>query len=325
MHRTFRCALAAGASVVTLTMAPATAQQWPTKPVRIIVPVTPAGPLDFMARTLAQKLGDTFGQTFIIDNRPGANGIIGNELAARSPADGYTLLTSTNSMLVMNRAAFDKLSFDPVNDFAPVTIVLSLPFALFIHPSLPAKNVQEFVAHVRTRPGEYGYGSFGPASVPQFAMELFMSKTGTRMNHVPFKGGVPVATALAAGEIKAVVDSIQNQLPFIKSNRVRTLALAAPRRIALMPDLPTLTEAGVSGADSGGWYAMLTPAGTPQAIVQRLHSEISKAMKSPDVRERYAPTGSELVLNTPAEFKAVLRSEIERWTRIAREANIKAY
>jgi tripartite-type tricarboxylate transporter receptor subunit TctC len=311
-----------GLTIIGVAAAPA--QTWPTKPIRIIVPTAPGGTIDIMARSLAQKFTESTGQRAIVDNRPGANGIIGVELAAKATADGYTLLAGTNGQLVMNPAVFTTLPFNTVRDFAPVSIVVASPFILCVHPSLPAKNVQEFIAYVKSRPGQIPFSSFGPASVAQFAMELFMLNTGTKMTHVPYKGGGPSGAALVAGEVMATFDAMQNQMPFIKDNRVRALAIAAPARSRAMPDLPTLTEAGVGGADVGGWYALLAPAGTPRPVVNRIYEEVVKASKAPELRERFESTGSELVINTPDHFAVQIKSEIAQWTRVAREAHIKA-
>jgi tripartite-type tricarboxylate transporter receptor subunit TctC len=298
------------------------AQAWPTKPVRIVNPTQPGGPSDIMARGVGQKLTEALGQSFVVDNRPGANGIIGVEIAARAQPDGYTLLAGTNGQLIANSAVFSKLPFDAVRDFAPITIVMASPFLLVVHPSLPAKTVTELVAVSKSR-GNLSYSSFGPASIAHFGMELIMLKTGMRLTHVPYKGGAPSAAALVGGEVNASLDSVQNQLQFIRGNRVRALALAGSSRLKSLPDVPTLAEAGIAGAEIGGWYALLAPAGTPRAIISRIYDETQKAFKtSPELRERFESTGSELVLNTPEVFAARIRQEIAEYTRVARAANI---
>lgn len=300
----------------------AVAQVWPNRPVRIVNPTQPGGPSDIMARSMAQKFTEVLGQTFIVDNRPGANGIIGVDLVAKASADGYTLLAGTNGQLIANSAVFPKLPFDAMRDFAPITIVVSSPFVLVVHASLPAKSVAELVALAKAKTG-LSYSSFGPASIAHFGMELIQLRTGMKLTHVPYKGGAPAAAALVAGEVNASLDSVQNQLQFIRGNRVRALALANPTRLKMLPDVPTTAEAGVSGVEIGGWYALLAPAGTPRAVVTRLYEESVKAFKSsPELRERFESTGSDVLLNTPADFAARIKREIAEYTKVAREANI---
>ncbi len=300
----------------------AQAQTWPNRPVRIVNPAQAGGPSDIMARSMAQKFTEALGQTFIVDNRPGANGIIGVDLVAKARADGYTLLAGTNGQLIANSAVFPKLPFDAVRDFAPITIVLSSPFVLVVHASLPAKTVPELVALAKAKPG-MSYSSFGPASIAHFGMELIQLRTGMKITHVPYKGGAPSAAALVAGEVNASLDSVQNQLQFIRGNRVRALALANGTRLKVLPEVPTTAEAGVSGVEIGGWYALLAPAGTPRTVVNRLYEESVKAFKSsPELRERFESTGSDVLLNTPADFAARIKREIAEYTKVAREANI---
>lgn len=299
------------------------AQSWPAKPVRIIIPAPPGGPLDTLLRSFLPQLHEAFGQPFVIDNRGGANGIIGTDLGAKSPPDGYTLLATTNSMLVMNKAAFPKLPFEPLTDFEWITIIMSSPFALCVHPSLPAKNVKDLVTLAKTRPGQLSYGSFGPASVPQFGMELFQIQTATKLIHIPYKGGAPAAIALISGEVPVLLDSMLNQIANMRSGRVRALALAGPSRLAAMPELATLAEQGVQGADTEGWYALAAPKGTPVESLRRVREAIGAIMKTPEIRERIESTGSHIIFNTPAEFDARVRSDIEKWTKVARAANIR--
>ncbi len=301
---------------------PAYAQKWPERPVRIVNPTQPGGPSDVMARSVAHKLSETLGQTFVVDNRPGANGIIGVDLVAKAAPDGYTLLAGTNGQLVANSAVFPKLPFDALRDFAPITIAVSSPFVLVVHPNVAAHSVAELVALTKGRPG-MSYSSFGPASIAHFGMEFINLRTGMRLTHVPYRGGAPAAAALVAGEVQASLDSVQNQLQFIKGNRTRVLAAANATRLKVLPDTPTLAEAGVQGAEFGGWYALLAPAGTPRAIVARLYDEIVKAYKStPEMRDRFESTGSEVVLTTPAAFSERMRREIAEYTKVARAAKI---
>ena len=302
---------------------PTSAQTWPAKPVRIINPAAPGGPLDVLLRTFLPRLLETFGQPFVIDNRGGANGIIGTELGAKSAPDGYTLLATTNSMLVMNKAAFSKLPFEPLGDFDFITIAMSSPFVLCVHPSLPVKSIRDLVALAKKRPGELAYGSFGPDSVPQFGMELFQLQSGTKLTHIPYKGGAPAAMALVGGEVPILLDSMLNQIAFIRSSRVRALAIAGPSRLKPMPDLPTLSEQGIDGAETEGWYGLAAPRGTPPEVLRRVRDAIGTFLNAPDTRDRIESTGSQVIFNTPAEFEARVRSDIDKWTRVARAANIK--
>jgi len=310
--------------ISSLLISAACAQEWPTKTVRIINPVTAGSVTDVMARTVAQHFNTSFGQTFVVDNRPGANGIIGLDLVAKSAGDGYTLVAASSGMLVMNAAIFEKLPFNVMRDFAPISIILSAPFAIFVHPSLPVKNTRELVALAKAKPTQLPYGSFGPASFAHMAMELFMAQTGTRLTHVPYKGGAPMAAALVAGEVTVAFDSVQNELPYLRANRVRAIAIAGQRRVGLLPDVPTLAESGVTGAELPAWYALLAPAGTPRAIINRLYDDMVTAFKSTELRERFAALGSEVVLNTPDQFATQLRNDIEAMTKVARDAGVKA-
>jgi tripartite-type tricarboxylate transporter receptor subunit TctC len=299
------------------------AQTWPAKTVRIIYPSAPGGQFDALLRSMAQRYLEAFGQTFVVDNRVGANGIIGTELGAKSPPDGYTLLGTTNSMLVMNKAAFARLPFDPLRDFDFITIFMSSPFVLCVHPSLPAKSVGDLVALAKKRPGELSYGSSGPASVPLFGTELFQQKTGIKLTHIPYKGGTPAAMALVAGEVPILLNSMLNQLPLIRAGRVRALALAGPSRLKVMPELPTLAELGIDGADTEGWYALAAPKGTPAEILRRVREVSGNALNNREIRDNIESTGSQIIFNTPAEFEARVRSDIDKWTAVARTANIK--
>ena len=310
-------ALFAGASLSSR------AQTWPVKPVRIIYPSAPGGQFDALLRSLSQRFLEAFGQSFVVDNRVGANGIIGTELGAKSLPDGYTLLGTTNSILVMNKAAFANLPFEPLRDFEFVTIFMSSPFVLCVHPSLPAKSVGELVALAKKRPGELSYGSFGPASVPLFGTELFQQRTGTRLTHIPYKGGTPAAMALVAGEVPILLNSMLNQLPLIRAGRVRALALAGPSRLKVMPELPTLAEQGIEGADTEGWYGLAAPRGTPIEILRRVREVSGNALNTREIRDNIESTGSQIIFNTPTEFEARVRSDIEKWTSVARSANIK--
>ena len=297
---------------------------YPSRPIRIVIPFAAGGSPDVIARGIASQLDGQLGKNVIIDNRAGANGIIGAEIGAKAPPDGYTLVAPTNSMLVMNKAAFGKLPFDPVSDFAFISIMMSSPFVLCVHPSLPAKSVNDLVALAKKRPGELAYASFGPGSVPLFGTELFQQKTGIKLTHIPYKGGTPAAMALVAGEVPVLLNSMLNQLPLVRAKRMRALALAGPTRLPVMPEMPTFTELGIHGADTEGWYALAAPRGTSPEILRRVRDVIGTTLNSRQVRDDIESTGSQIIFSTPAEFEARLRSDIDKWTAVARVANIKA-
>ena len=324
MIRTSRL-LSAGITVAILAASNAHAQEWPAKTVRIINPASAGGVSDVMGRTVAQHFTTTFGQNFVIDNRSGANGLIGLDMVAKAVPDGYTLLAGTSGMLVMNSAIYEKMPFNVMRDFAPISIVISAPFAIFVHPSLPVKTAKELIALAKAQPGKLPYGSFGPASFAHMAMELFMLQTATKMTHVPYKGGAPMATALVAGEVTVAFDSVQNQLPFLRANRMRALGMATTKRIPLLPTIPTLAESGVQGAELPAWYGMLAPAGTPRPIINRLYDEMVTQFKSTELRDRFAALASEVVLNPPDQFALQLKSEIDAMTKVARAAGVKAH
>jgi tripartite-type tricarboxylate transporter receptor subunit TctC len=299
-------------------------QRYPMRPVRIINPTQPGGPSDLVARSLAQKFTETMGYPFVVDNRPGANGIIGVELVAKAAPDGYTLLLGTNGQLTVNPALFAKLPFDSLRDLTPITIVITSPFMLVVNASVPAKTVAELVALAKAKPG-MTYSSFGPGSFAHFGMELVMLRTGMQLIHVPYKGGGPSGAALVSGEVHASFDSVQNQLQYIRSGRVRALAVVSPSRLKVLPDVPTMAEVGLAEVDIGGWYSLLGPARLPKPIVDRLYAETVKAFStSPEMRERFESVGSSIVLNKPEEFAALLKREVEQFRKIARAANITA-
>jgi tripartite-type tricarboxylate transporter receptor subunit TctC len=298
------------------------ASTYPTKSIRLIVPFAPGGSNDIMARLTAQKFSEAFGQQVVVDNRAGASGIIGTDIAAKAPPDGYTLLMMSLTFAV-NPSLFRKLPYDTSRDLTPVTLVASAPLMLVVHPSIPAKSVQEFVAYAKANPGKLNFGSGGPGTTPHLAGEMLKMMSGAQMTHVPYKGGGPALTDLIGGQIQLMLENIPSTLPHAKSGKLRALAVTALKRSALVPDLPTLDEAGMKGYEIVGWNGLFVPAGTPRAIVTTLHAATAKALAQPDMKERLATLGAEGVGNAPDEFKAFVQAEIKKWARVVKEAGLK--
>jgi tripartite-type tricarboxylate transporter receptor subunit TctC len=324
--RAVSCVSARYAFALVLVLSPlcALAQSgYPAKPVRFIVPSAAGGGTDIIARAVAQKLSAALGQQFVVDNRPGAGQMIGIELAAKSAPDGHTILMAA-STLAINPIMYKKVSYDPVRDFAPITQAASLPNVLVVHPSLPVKSVAELVALAKKQPGKLDYASAGIGTSPQMSMELLKSMTGIDLLHIPYKGTAPGVVDLLAGQVKVMAPNLLTALPHIKAGRLRALAVTSAKRSEALPDVPTIAEAGVPGYESVQWYGVLAPAGTAREIVTRLHAEIVRALGEPDVRERLAADGAEPVGSTPEQFAAFIRSEIDKWARVARAAGIHA-
>jgi tripartite-type tricarboxylate transporter receptor subunit TctC len=296
---------------------------YPSKPVRFIVPSAAGGGTDIIARAVAQKLSEAFGQQFVVDNRPGAGQMIGIELVAKSPADGYTILMAA-STLAINPIMYKKVSYDPLRDFAPITQAASLPNVLVVHPSLPVKSVAELIAYAKQRPGRLNFASAGIGTSPQMSVELLKSMAGIDMVHIPYKGTSPGVVDLLAGQVSVMTPNVLTALPHIKSGRLRALAVTSAKRSEALPDVPTIAESGLAGYDSTQWYGVLAPAGTPRGIVARLHDEIVRALREPDVRQRLAADGAEPVGSSPEEFAAFIKSEIDKWAKVASAAGIRA-
>ena len=306
-----------------LVALPACAQDYPRRPVRLIVPFPPGGGNDIVARAVAQELGKSLGQQFVVDNRAGAGGAIGAELAARSPADGYTLFLGGVGSHVVNPSLNAKLSYDPIRDFAPVTLIASAPSVLVVNPSLQASSVAEFTALAKANPGKLNYASNGNGSSAQLAAVLYESMAGVRMVHVPYKGVAPALVDLMSGEVQLMFGTLVAILPHIKAGRLRALALTGRNRSALLPEVPTLAESGLPGYEAGSWYGILAPAATSGAIVARLNAEINAAIRQPEVRERLAAEGAEVIGGTPEEFAVHIGSELARMKKLVREGGLR--
>jgi tripartite-type tricarboxylate transporter receptor subunit TctC len=297
--------------------------QYPSRPLKLIVPFPPAGVTDIVGRIVAQKLGERLGQPVVVENRPGAGGSLGSDLVAKSAPDGYTILIATSSTHSIG-PVLQKLPYDPIRDFAPITQVATVPDVLVVSPKLPAKNLAELVALARSQPGKLNYASAGVGSITQLNAELFKMVAKVDLVHVPYKGTQLSLPDLANGNVAMLVDSLASALPNIKNGHVRPLALKAPKRSALLPDVPTFAEAGMAGFDVYTWFGMFAPAGTPPDAVARLQREVVGGLKSPEVLERFAAVGAEPVGSTPAEFVERIRSDAAKWGEVIKAGNIKA-
>jgi tripartite-type tricarboxylate transporter receptor subunit TctC len=305
-----------GASVVS-------AQTYPSGPMRLIVPFPPGGGTDILARSIAQKLNEAWGQTVIVDNRGGANGTIGAALAAKAPPDGQTLLVVPSGFAV-NPSIYKSLPFDTMKDLAPVAQLAASPLVLVVHPSFPARNVKEVIAFLKARPDEINYGSSGNGSPPHIATELFKLMTGTKMTHIPYKGAGPAAIDVIAGQIPIYFMNALQAVPHMKQGRVRPLGVTSARRFAGLPNVPTIAEAGVPGYEMTNWYGMLVPAGTPRASLAKLHAEVVRILHLPELKDRLSSEGAEVVASTPEQFGVFLRNEIAKAAKIVRASGMTA-
>jgi len=299
------------------------AQEYPTKPVRFVVPFVPGGPTDIQGRMLGDKLTQRLGQQVIIDNRGGAGGNIGMELVARAPADGYTIVIATVGTWAVNPHLY-KLSFDVLKDFAPIIQVSSSPGVLVVHPSVPVKTVKELVALAKARPGELNYGSSGVGGFGHVSGELFTMMTQTKMTHIPYKSSAPSLTDLISGQIQVLFNNAISTVPHVKSGRMRALATTGAARSSALPDLPTVAEAGVPGYENSSWSAVAAPAGTPKPVLARLHKEFSDILKMPDIQQKHVDVGAQIIGGTPEQFHAYLKSEVEKFGKLVKAAGIKA-
>ncbi len=321
------CALAGmaalGAAFAVLGSAPAWGQNYPNRPVRIIVPYPPGGGTDIVARTLAQKLTETLGQTVIVDNRAGANGIIGTDQAAKSKPDGYTVLIAIATHAI-NPTLYAKLPYDTSADLVPVSLLAEYPFVITVHPSLPVKNVKELIAFAKARPNQLSYASSGNGSGPHLGMELLKTLTGIQMVHVPYKGAGNAATDLISGQVQVFLHNFLAGMPMMKAGKLRALAVTSTRRSSVMPELPTVAESAVPGYGVTGWYGMFVPAGTPAPVVTTLHDAVVKALKSKDVNERLSGEAAVPIGSSPQQFADFLKAEIGKWAMVIRKAGVRA-
>jgi tripartite-type tricarboxylate transporter receptor subunit TctC len=313
--------LAAASAAVLVVHAASAQSPFPSRTIRIIVPLAAGGPSDLLARTVGQKLTEAWGQPVVIDNRAGANGVLGSELVARSAPDGYTLLMGTNGTHGINASLYPKLPYDTINDFAPVARVGVAPYVLVAHPSLPARGVPELVRLALARPGQITIAAGGSAS--HLASELFKNMARINLLLVPYKGSSLAVTAVISGEISLVFGNIAQSVPQIKAGRLHALGVTSVRRAVVMPEVKTIAESGVPGFETSTWYGMLAPAATPRAVVEKLNAEIGRILQMPDVRERLAAEAFELPVDTPDQFAAIIKAELARWARLVKETGAR--
>ena len=317
--KTLLAFLAAAALAVPLTVR--AQEPWPTKPVRMVVPFAPGGATDLAARLVAAKLTDSLGKQVYIENRGGANGSIGAEVAARALGDGYTLVMGTTGTHAINFSLYDKPTYDPVKDFAPVTRVAVFPNLILLHPSVPAKNVQELIALAKAQPGKLAYASTG--SLLQLSAALFTSMAGIEMLNVPYTGFGPMMTAMSNNDVQMSVVPVFSSLPLIKSGKAKAIAITSAKRSPTAPEYPTVSESGLPGYESVSWYGILATAGTPKPVVDRLNAEIRKIVATPEVRDALSNQGAEPVTDTPEEFAAIVRADVAKWAKIVRATGAK--
>jgi tripartite-type tricarboxylate transporter receptor subunit TctC len=300
----------------------AAAQNYPVKPVRMVVGYPPGGPTDVLARIVSQKLTESWGQQVMVDNRPGASGMIGAELTARAAPDGYTLLMVPVTYAV-TPSLFAKMSYDAEKDLAPVAQVASAPFILVVHPTVPVKTVKDLVALARSRPGQLNYASASAGGMPHLAGELFNTMTGVKMVHIPYKGAAPATTDLLSGQVSLMFNNMLSAMPQVKAGRLRAVAVTSTKRSAAVPELPTIAET-VPGYEASGWYGAFAPAATPRELVNRINNEMNRVMKLQDVMQRLAGDGVEAVGTTPGQFGSYLRQEIAKWGEVVKTSGAKA-
>lgn len=299
-------------------------QAYPTKPIRMICPFPPGGTTDVVARLVAQKLTEAWGQQVVVDNRPGAGGIIGTEIVAKAAPDGYTVLLGSITTHAVNPALYKKLNFDPVKDFAPVSLVVSSPQLLAVHPSVAAKSVKELIALAKAKPGQLNYASAGTGTSPHLTFELFKSMAGIDVVHVPYKGTGPAITDLIGGQVQMMITGVVALMPHVKSGKLRGLGVTSAKRVAALPDLSTIIESGIPGFDVSSWFGVFLPGGTPKPIIAKMNAEIRKILEVPEVRQRLIGQGADPASNTPEEFAAYVKAEMARWGKVVRDTGAKA-
>ena len=296
---------------------------YPVKPIRIIVPSAPGSGPDIMARAIGQKLNESLGQPIVVDDKPGAGGIIGSEAAAKSAPDGYTLIMANAGSHAVNASLYAKLPYDPVKDFAPITLVAVAPNILIVHPTLPARTAKDLIALARTRPGELTFGSGGNGSTAHLSGELFRTMAGINVVHIPFKGSPAAVIGVIAGQIVMAFPNIPPALPHVRSGKLKALAVTTAKRSAALPDLPTIAESGLPGYEATAWFGVLAPAGTSSAIIAKLNSAIVKSVHVCEMRERLSAEGTEAVGNTPEQFAQIIKTDIAKWAKVVKASGAK--
>jgi tripartite-type tricarboxylate transporter receptor subunit TctC len=318
-RRTTLAALAALALPMT-----AHAQAWPSRqPIRFVIPYPPGGASDVTARTLGAKMAESLGQSVVIENRPGANGIIALEHVAKSAPDGYTILMANLGPNAINPVVYSKLPYDAIKDFTPITLTSIVPQIMVVNPSLPVKSVQELIAYIKANPGKVNYASAGNGASNHLSAELFNTMAGVKMVHVPYKGDTPAMTDVIAGTVGVMFPTAIAASPHVKSGKLRAIGVTSTKRIPSLPDIPTVAEAGVPGFEAVSWGGVMAPGGAPPEVVARLNAEINRILKLPDVSEKLQSLGAEIVGSTPQQFAEYLQSEIAKWGKVARDNNVK--
>jgi len=302
----------------------ATAQNFPNKPVRIVVPFPPGGGVDIIARVVGPRLAAQYGQQVIVENRAGAAGIIGTEFTARSAPDGYTWAIATLGNLAANKHLYSKMTVDPLKDLAPVTQVVDVHFVMVAHPSLPVRNVRQLIALAKSRPGDIVYASSGAGGAPHLGGELFNRLAGVNIRHVPYKGSGPSFADLLGGHVQLTYDSMLQALPYIRDKKLVALGILGPKRVAALPDLPTIAEQGVSGYALTNWFGLVVPAATPKDLVSRIHGDFTKTLQEKEIRDKIVGMGADVVGNTPEQFGKFWREESDKWAKVIKEAGIRA-
>jgi tripartite-type tricarboxylate transporter receptor subunit TctC len=314
---------ATGAGLLAIAASNAAAADFPSKPIRLIVPQTAGGQNDIQARLIGQKLTESLGQTVVVDNRPGAAGAIGFEISVKAPPDGYTLLLGSISTLAVLPSMPNKPQYDVLRDFAPVTLISTSPYVLVVHPAVAAKSVAELVALAKARPGVLTFASSGTGSGLHLATELFAIRSGVKLIHVPYKGSGPATVDLVAGQVQMMLNNILPTMPHVKTGRLRALAVTTAARSTALPELPTIAESGYPGYEANSWQGIVTIAGTPRPVMGVLHREIVKALQSPEAKAQIGGQGSDIVANTPEEFTVFIRGELAKWSAVIKTAGVR--
>jgi len=299
------------------------AQAWPAKPIKWVVPFAPGGTTDILARTIGDKLAIALGQPVIIENKPGAGGGVGADYTAKAPADGYTIMGGTISTHAINASLYKSLPYDPVKDFAPITLIARVPNMLVVNPDVPVKNVAELIALMKASPAKYTFASSGNGTSQHLSGELFKTMAGVEMQHIPYKGSPPALQDVVGGQVTMTFDNITTAWPLAKGGKLRALAVTTAKRSSVAPEVPTLAESGLAGYEVGSWQGVFAPAGTPPEIVKRLNTEIVKIIRMPDVNEKLTALGAEPVGNTPEEFGALVRAEVGKWADVVKKSGAK--
>jgi len=325
MDRQRRRGLQALAAVAAgLSSGSAVAQAaWPSRPIRLVIAFPPGGPTDIVSRVVAAQLSQQLGQQVVVENRPGAGGNIAAELVAKAAPDGYTLFYNTSAITIAP-ALYAKVNYDTLKDFAPISSTATNAMVLMVHPSVPVRTVREFVDYAKANPGKINYASSGTGTITHLASAALGSALGLQMTHVPYKGSAPGLVDLAGGQVQMMIDTINSAGPYIRDGRVRALAVTMPKRLSVLPDVPTLAETVLPGMEMSAWQGVVAPAGTPAPILQRLHTEITRLLQNPEVRSKLAAAGTEVLGSTPEEYAAYIRAELARWSRIVKESGAKA-